>query len=67
MPLVALRGVSDGRAELTTLEDWTSTLLHVDQSLAAAWDRLAQTIVARGASALEIAAFPDQDPRHPPA
>ena len=30
LPLLALRGVSDGRAELKALEDWTSTLDHVD-------------------------------------
>jgi len=40
VPLVALRGVSDGRAELKALEDWTSTLHHVDENLAEAWDRL---------------------------
>ncbi len=67
VPLVALRGVSDGRAELQALEDWTSTLVHVDRSLAAAWDRLAHEVAARGSAALEIATVPDQDPRHPPA
>ncbi|KAK0350751.1 hypothetical protein LTR94_027732, partial [Friedmanniomyces endolithicus] len=40
LPLVALRGVSDGRAELKALEDWTSTLHHVDENLAAALDAL---------------------------
>ena len=40
LPLIALRGVSDGRAELKALEDWTSTLHHVDENLAAALDRL---------------------------
>lgn len=67
VPLVALRGVSDGRAELKALEDWTSTLSHVDQTLAEALDRLAAEITARGPAALEIVAIPDQDPRHPPA
>ena len=67
LPLVALRGVSDGRAELRGLEDWTSTLVHVDQSLADAWDRLAHEITTHGAAALEIATVPDQDPRHTPA
>ena len=67
VPLVALRGVSDGRSELKALEDWTSTLIHVDQSLAAALDRLASEITAHGPAALEIAVIPDQDPRHPPA
>lgn len=67
LPLVALRGVSDGRAELKALEDWTSTLAHVDQTLAVALDCLAAQIVTRGAAALEIAVIPDQDPRHSPA
>ncbi len=64
VPLVALRGVSDGRSELKALEDWTSTLAHVDQTLAAAFDTLAAEITARGAAALEIAAVADQDRRH---
>jgi len=67
VPLVALRGVSDGRAELKALEDWTSALAHVDQSLAVALDRLSDEITARGTAALEIAVIPDQDPRYPPA
>lgn len=67
VPLVAVRGVSDGRAELKALEDWTSTLAHVDQSLAVALDRLAAEMTTRGPAALEIAVIPDQDPRHPPA
>lgn len=40
VPRIALRGVSDGRAELKALEDWTSTLHHVDENLAVALDRL---------------------------
>ncbi|KAK0350091.1 hypothetical protein LTR94_030431, partial [Friedmanniomyces endolithicus] len=38
LPLVALRGVSDGKAELTGLHDWTSTLHLVDENLAQAVD-----------------------------
>ena len=53
VPLVALRGVSDGRAELKALEDWTSTLVHVDQTLADALDKLAAVIADRGLTALE--------------
>ena len=62
LPLVALRGVSDGRAELKALEDWTSTLHHVDENLAAALDRLIAVLEAEGLAALEIPAAQGQDP-----
>lgn len=62
VPLVALRGVSDGRAELKALEDWTSALHHVDENLAAAFDRLAAVLTARGLAALEIRPPEGQDP-----
>lgn len=62
LPLVALRGVSDGRAELKALEDWTATLHHVDENLAAALDRLAAVLEAEGLAALEIPAPQGQDP-----
>ncbi|MDO9607108.1 MAG: 5'-methylthioadenosine/S-adenosylhomocysteine nucleosidase [Brevundimonas sp.] len=62
VPLVALRGVSDGRAELKALEDWTSTLHHVDENLAAALDRLIVVLEADGLAALEIPAAQGQDP-----
>ena len=52
VPLIALRGVSDGRAELKALEDWTSTLHHVDENLAAAMDRLIAVLEADGMAAL---------------
>lgn len=58
-PLVALRGVSDGRTELERLEDWTSTLHLVDANLAAAFDRLAEVFARDGARVLELAA-PDR-------
>ncbi len=64
LPLVALRGVSDGRAELKALEDWTSTLHHVDEALAAALDRLIGVLEARGLAALDIAVEDRQDPAH---
>jgi adenosylhomocysteine nucleosidase len=67
LPLVALRGVSDGRAELKALEDWTSTLHHVDENLAAALDRLIAVLEADGLAALEISALHGQDPAQPPA
>ena len=61
-PLLALRGVSDGRAELKALEDWTSTLHHVDENLAAALDRLIAVLDVDGLNALEIPASQGQDP-----
>ena len=67
VPLIALRGVSDGRAELKALEDWTSTLHHVDQNLAIALDRLIQVLEANGLAALELSALPGQDPAQLPA
>lgn len=64
VPLIALRGVSDGKSELTKLEDWTSTLHHVDANLADAWDRLVAVLEARGLDALDPAAPTLQDPAH---
>lgn len=62
VPLIALRGVSDGRAELKALEDWTSTLHHVDENLAAALDRLIAVLEADALACLEIPASQGQDP-----
>ncbi|MEN0030467.1 MAG: 5'-methylthioadenosine/S-adenosylhomocysteine nucleosidase [Pseudomonadota bacterium] len=62
VPLVALRGVSDGKAELKALEDWTSTLHHVDENLAAALDALVAVLTEQGLSALDIAAPASQVP-----
>ncbi|MBL0947402.1 5'-methylthioadenosine/S-adenosylhomocysteine nucleosidase [Brevundimonas sp.] len=67
VPLVALRGVSDGRAELRALEDWTSTLHHVDENLAAVWDRLGAVLEAQGLRALDRRAPDRLDPAHPAA
>ena len=64
LPLVALRGVSDGRAELKTLSDWTGTLHLVDQNLATALDRLGEALRSRGLALLEIPADDGQDPAH---
>src|SRR5690606_35648276 len=66
-PLIALRGVSDGRSELKALEDWTSTLRHVDANLAATLDALCAVVTARGLAALETGPESAQDARHPPA
>lgn len=40
VPLVALRGVSDGKADLTHIDDWTEYLHVIDEKLAAVVDRL---------------------------
>jgi adenosylhomocysteine nucleosidase len=40
LPLIALRGISDGKAELTGLHDWTEYLHIVDERLASAVDTL---------------------------
>ncbi|MDI5892816.1 5'-methylthioadenosine/S-adenosylhomocysteine nucleosidase [Halomonas rhizosphaerae] len=44
MPLVVLRGISDGRTELRHIDDWTETLHVIDEKLAAAVDRLGEAI-----------------------
>ncbi len=44
IPLIALRGISDGAAELTPVGDWTEYLHVVDEKLAAAVDRLAEAL-----------------------
>ncbi|MEH6697766.1 MAG: 5'-methylthioadenosine/S-adenosylhomocysteine nucleosidase [Brevundimonas sp.] len=67
VPLVALRGVSDGRAELTALEDWTSTLHHVDENLATVWDRLKAVLEAQGLATLDRPAPDRLDPAPPAA
>lgn len=54
IPLVALRGVSDGRQDLKALEDWTSTLIQVDQTLAGALDKLSAIMADRGSAALDM-------------
>lgn len=40
VPLVALRGISDGAAELHHIDDWTEYLHIVDENLGQAVDRL---------------------------
>ncbi|GGE14917.1 5'-methylthioadenosine/S-adenosylhomocysteine nucleosidase [Aureimonas endophytica] len=40
LPLVGLRGISDGAAELHHYDDWTALLGHLDARLAEALDRL---------------------------
>ncbi|MBX3476083.1 MAG: 5'-methylthioadenosine/S-adenosylhomocysteine nucleosidase [Brevundimonas sp.] len=66
VPLIALRGVSDGKAELKVLSDWTGTLHLVDANLAAALDRLTDGLQSQGLSLLEMTAGPGQDPAQSP-
>jgi adenosylhomocysteine nucleosidase len=44
IPLVALRGISDGKAELRHVGDWTEYLHVIDEKLATAVDRLAEAL-----------------------
>lgn len=46
VPLIALRGVSDGASELRRLTDWTDYLHVVDERLAEAVDRLEEALAA---------------------
>lgn len=62
VPLVALRGVSDGKVELTGLDDWRSPLVDVDQNLAAALDKLIAVLEAQGLAALEHPVRQGRDP-----
>lgn len=52
LPLVGLRGVSDGAAELTHVNDWTEYLHVVDENLAASVDRL-EGAIAEGSFAVQ--------------
>ena len=40
VPVLGLRGISDGKADLTGLSDWTDTLAVIDEGLAGALDLL---------------------------
>ncbi|KRW95556.1 5'-methylthioadenosine/S-adenosylhomocysteine nucleosidase [Paracoccus sp. MKU1] len=51
LPLIGLRGISDGAEELAHLSDWTQYLHLVDERLAEAVDRLAEAL-ERGELAL---------------
>ncbi|TBN37779.1 5'-methylthioadenosine/S-adenosylhomocysteine nucleosidase [Paracoccus subflavus] len=48
VPLIGLRGISDGTAELQHLSDWTQYLHIIDEKLAAAVDRLADQLADGG-------------------
>jgi len=45
VPLIGLRGISDGRDELRHIGDWTEYLHVIDENLAAAVDRLSAAII----------------------
>lgn len=51
VPLIGLRGISDGVSEVSQLTDWTAYLHVIDHRLAAAVDRLGEALVS-GALAL---------------
>lgn len=44
LPMIGLRGISDGAEELMQLSDWTQYLHQVDENLALAVDRLASAL-----------------------
>ncbi|WP_275285885.1 5'-methylthioadenosine/S-adenosylhomocysteine nucleosidase [Halomonas elongata] len=44
VPLVVLRGISDGKAELHHVDDWTEYLHIIDETLAAAVERLGEAL-----------------------
>ncbi|QFU02895.1 5'-methylthioadenosine/S-adenosylhomocysteine nucleosidase [Halomonas sp. THAF5a] len=44
VPLVVLRGISDGKAELNHVDDWTEYLHVIDEKLATAVDRLGEAL-----------------------
>ncbi|MCA1438763.1 5'-methylthioadenosine/S-adenosylhomocysteine nucleosidase [Ensifer sp. IC4062] len=46
LPLIGLRGISDGKAELKHVDDWKEYLHVIDEKLAAAIDRLETAIGA---------------------
>ncbi|WP_280137627.1 5'-methylthioadenosine/S-adenosylhomocysteine nucleosidase [Aureimonas sp. Leaf324] len=47
IPLVGLRGISDGAAELHRFDDWTALLPMIDERLAETLDRLADALQTR--------------------
>jgi adenosylhomocysteine nucleosidase len=46
VPMVGLRGITDGRAELTGLHDWTEYLHIVDKKLASVLDRFGEGVAS---------------------
>jgi adenosylhomocysteine nucleosidase len=54
LPVIGVRGVSDGKADLTVLEDWTGTLSVIDQGLADALDLLESELTRLTAAPSEV-------------
>ena len=54
LPVIGVRGVSDGKADLTVLEDWTGTLGVIDQGLAEALDLLESEFTRLTAAPSEV-------------
>lgn len=52
LPLIALRGISDGDRALEGVHDWHEYLHIIDEKLAGAVDRLTQTLASGGLAAL---------------
>ncbi|MBU2486637.1 MAG: 5'-methylthioadenosine/S-adenosylhomocysteine nucleosidase [Alphaproteobacteria bacterium] len=51
VPVIGLRGISDGKAELSHIDDWTEYLHVIDEKLAQAVDRVEQAIASGAALA----------------
>ena len=51
VPVIGLRGISDGKAELNHIDDWTEYLHVIDEKLAQAVDRVEQAIASGAALA----------------
>lgn len=51
VPVIGLRGISDGKAELNHIDDWTEYLHVIDEKLAEAVDRVEQAIASGAALA----------------
>lgn len=47
IPLIVLRGISDGAAELTHVDNWTECLHVIDEKMAASVDMLAEALEAQ--------------------
>ncbi|MFG1346728.1 5'-methylthioadenosine/S-adenosylhomocysteine nucleosidase [Xanthobacter autotrophicus DSM 431] len=58
LPLMGLRGISDGKAELTGYGDWTEYLHVIDEKLAQALDLFARQMETEGLAAHPPAAAP---------
>lgn len=47
LPMVGLRGITDGRTELTGFHDWAEYLHLIDEKIAAALDRFQEQVMTR--------------------